>query len=99
MDIVDGENNNANTCSMKFNIGGAALVFERARYWKHDFENLIVRRRNVVREPAYIVDAYHSARGVPSGPGESCAQEVQSRQHPVCIFGEHIFEAPGKHLS
>ena len=32
-----------NPSSLRFKIGGAALVFEEGRIWKDHFENLIVR--------------------------------------------------------
>jgi hypothetical protein len=42
MDIVETKET-TNTSPLRFKIGGAALIFEKAEDWKHQLQNLIVR--------------------------------------------------------
>lgn len=42
MDIVTAERA-SDIPLLRLNIGGAALVFEKAEDWKHQFRNLVVR--------------------------------------------------------
>jgi hypothetical protein len=57
MDIISAREI-TNPSLLKFKIGGAALVFEKAEDWKHYFKNLIVRKNGwrLVRVPLLTVD-------------------------------------------
>ena len=103
MDIISVEAPN-DPSLMKFKIGGAALVFEKAEDWKHHFKNLIVR--NVQKaDTSHIADDWHIAQCV-SGRTRQQDMEQEPRRsdaerfwrplafgrYPLCVLGERILE-------